>query len=390
MYNDFLDYLNGEYKGISQIRNRFPDEVNNIIKFNEKFKITNWGQMLFNYVNNITELPKCICGNTLKYDKFSKGYIKYCSRKCVNNDIVNLIKKKKLTCLKRYGVEHHSQLPEVKEKRKQTCLKKFGTTTNLLCEDTKNKIKETTLKKFGCEHNSQSNIIKEKKKQTCLKKFGVEYNLQSSDTKEKTKKTNLLKYGVENCSLNEDVIKKRKQTCLERYGVENPNSLLEIKEKMKETFLKKYGVEHPSQVKEISEKIMNTTIERYGEIWKKRVPSYNANSIIYLDMISEKLGIKIQHALNGGEKKFVRYWVDGYIEKYNICIEWDEINHNKTKERERDLNRENFLRKKHNCHIIRIKEKEFLKDVDNQINIICEKINDIIKIQNKSTINIMA
>ena len=52
-------------------------------------------------------------------------------------------------------------------------------------------------------------------------------------------------------------------------------------------------------------------IERYGELWLKHTPTYNANSIIYLDLLSEKLGIKIQHALNGGEKKFIKYWVDG-------------------------------------------------------------------------------
>jgi hypothetical protein len=134
--------------------------------------------------------------------------------------------------------------------------------------------------------------------------------------------------------------------------------------------------------KKYSEKAKNTMIERYGELWLKHAPKYNANSIIYLDIISEKLGLPIQHALNGGEKKFIRYWVDGYIEKYNICIEWDEISHNETKQKERDLIRENFLKEKHNCHIIRINEKEFLKDIDNQINIVCNKINNIINLIN--------
>ena len=412
MDNNFLNFLDGGYKGISQIRNSFPSEVNNIIEFNKNFKITNWGQMLFNYINNISEPPKCKCGNVVKFIKFNRGYPISCSLKCKgsNEDTKNRIKqsflkkygvenplqspkiqeKRKKIFFEKHGVEHQSQLAEVKEKKKQTYLKKFGTTTNLLCEDTKNKIRQTNLKKFGVEHNSQSAEIKEKKKQTNLKRCGVEYNFQSSDFKEKSKQTCLEKYGCECSSKNKDVKKKSKQTCLKKYNVDSYSKTKEFKDKVKKTNLKRFGVEYPSQNKKIGEKILQTTIERYGEIWKKQVPSYNAKSIAYLDLLSEKLGMKIQHALNGGEKKFTRYWVDGYISEYNICIEWDEINHNKIKRKEKDIIREQFLKENFGCYIIRIKEKEFLNDINNQINITCEKIKDIIGIINESTINTMA
>jgi len=90
------------------------------------------------------------------------------------------------------------------------------------------------------------------------------------------------------------------------------------------------------------------------------------------------IGLPIQHALNGGEKKFVKYFIDGYIEKYNICIEWDEIGHNQTKRKERDLIREEFIKDKFDCNFIRINEKEFLNDIDNQLKIIVDKIKEII------------
>jgi len=57
----------------------------------------------------------------------------------------------------------------------------------------------------------------------------------------------------------------------------------------------------------------------------------------------------------------------GYIEEYNICIEWDEKYHRKTKHKKSDMIREKYLTEIHNCHIIRINELDFLKDVDNQI-----------------------
>lgn len=88
------------------------------------------------------------------------------------------------------------------------------------------------------------------------------------------------------------------------------------------------------------------------------------------------MNIPIQHAVNGGEKKFQKYWVDGYIEQYNICIEWDEKCHNKQKEK--DLIREKFLIEKHNCKIIRINEKEFLEDVEIGIEKILNEINILI------------
>ena len=234
MNNNFLNFLDGGYKGISQIRNSFPNEVNNIIEFNKNFKITNWGQMLFNYINNISEPPKCKCGNVVKFIKFNRGYPISCSLKCKgsNEDTKNRIKqsflkkygvenplqspkiqeKRKKIFFEKHGVEHQSQLAEVKEKKKQTYLKKFGTTTNLLCEDTKNKIRQTNLKKFGVEHNSQSAEIKEKKKQTNLKRCGVEYNFQSSDFKEKSKQTCLEKYGVEHTSLSKEIRNKQLKT----------------------------------------------------------------------------------------------------------------------------------------------------------------------------------
>jgi very-short-patch-repair endonuclease len=115
-----------------------------------------------------------------------------------------------------------------------------------------------------------------------------------------------------------------------------------------------------------------------GEIWLKHAPKYNPNPIIYLDMISELIGILIQHALNGGEKKFVRYWVDGYIEKYNICIEWDEKHHNSKKVMEYDKKRDLFLTEKFGCNIIRIKEKDFLNNVVDEGFKVIIKINEII------------
>ena len=179
-------------------------------------------------------------------------------------------------------------------------------------------------------------------------------------------------YGVGNPSQHHSVISKIKKTKLDRYGDENYNNIIQIKK----TLFERYGVENPTQHKVFIDKAINTIIEKYGEVWFKHAPRYNVNSILFLDIIGEKLGLHIQHALNGGEKKFVRYWVDGYIEKYNICIEWDEKKHNTTKQKEKDLIKSLFLEDNFKCHIIRINENEFIKNIENGINEIIEKIKN--------------
>jgi hypothetical protein len=322
---------------------------------------------------------KCdICGNEkiLSYKTYNKniksgGYYG-CSDKCSIDKYNN-------TNLLRYGVKRPTDSKEILEKTRQTCLKKYGVNCTLQSENVKIKVIKTTIKNFGTNHHTQSPKFQEMVKKNSLEKYGVESFLTTEEFKNKTKQTCLERYGVENPLESELIKEKIKKTCLEKYGYENPLESELIKEKIKKSNLEKYGFEFSHQNKKVSEKTTNTMIERYGEIWLKHCPTYNANSIIYLDMISEKLNIPIQHALNGGEKKFIRYWIDGYIEKYNICIEWDEKYHKYKKFNKKDNIRESFLKENFNCQIIRINQKEFLKDVDNEISLVCNKINNFIK-----------
>lgn len=210
------------------------------------------------------------------------------------------------------------------------------------------------------------------------KSHGNQFACSTKCAKIKREKTIVEKYGVVNGFQNEEIKRKSKNTCLIRFGFEYAQQSKEIKNRSKQTNLVRYGFETPAKNKQVIEKGINRMIERYGEIWLKYAPKYNSNSIIYLDMISEKLGIPIQHALNVGEKKFVKYWVDGYIEKYNICIEWDERHHKSKKCHDKDNKKEIFLKEKFGCHIIRIEEQAFLKNIDNRIGVVIGSINDII------------
>jgi len=208
--------------------------------------------------------------------------------------------------------------------------------------------------------------------------LGNEFACSTTCAKVKREKTNLKKFGVTNCFQSEAMKKKCKETCLKNCGFEYSQQSKEIRDRTHETNLKLYGFKNPAKNEIIKSRSIKKQIEKYGELWLKHIPKYNPNSIIYIDMISEKLGMPIQHALNGGEKKFTRYWVDGYIKEYNICIEWDEKHHFSKKQIEHDRIRDEFLRNECKCLIFRINERLFLKDINNQLIFTIDKINNII------------
>ena len=317
------------------IKKYFPSQYSEILKHSSKFeKELIWLEKLYLYINSINEIPVCkVCKNPVSFINLKRGYRGCCSIKCLNR-----------------------------------------------CEDKKIKTIKTNLEKYGCENPMQNSVVRKKGEFTNIIKYGDKYPANNVNVKLKMKTTNLKKYGCENPSQFSEFKIKRKKTFLKNYGVEHVLQNNDIYNKLKKTNLIRYGVEFSQQNTVIQEKTINTMIERYGELWLKHIPSYNANSIIYLDTISEILNLPIQHALNGGEKKFVKYWVDGYIEKYNICIEWDEKHHNSTKQKEKDIVREQYLKDNFNCNIIRINEMNFMKDIETGICDICGLINNMIKL----------
>ena len=354
-----------------------------------------------NITSNTNITVKCdVCSNVkhLKYYQYLKnikngGYYG-CTRKCSNDKAIKtnlekygcehplqfekFMKKSIETNIKKFGVVHHLKLKSQMEKLKQTNVERYGVECILQNDNIIKKYREKNIKNFGVEFASQNKEIKEKVKQSNIAKFGVEYCSQSPEIQIKTANTNMERYGCKNPLQNHEISEKTKKTNMRKYGCENPSQNLDVKNKRKNTLISRYGFEHISLVKEFTDKALKSIIDKYGEIWAKHVPRYNPNSIIYLDMISEKLNTPIQHALNGGEKKFIKYWADGYITEYNICLEWDEEHHKNTKSIINDTKKEIFLKENFNCNIIRINEKEFLKDIDSQIEIVCNNINNII------------
>jgi hypothetical protein len=89
---------------------------------------------------------------------------------------------------------------KVQQKKRLTCLKKYGVDNVNKLSSTRSKIDRTNLKKYGSKFPTQTDAIKNRTKQTCLKKYGVESHNQVESVKVTKQKVCLEKYGVDNVS----------------------------------------------------------------------------------------------------------------------------------------------------------------------------------------------
>lgn len=70
---------------------------------------------------------------------------------------------------------------------------------------------------------------------------------------------------------------------------------------------------------------------------------FNIKACNFIDRINIKYGWNLQHAMNGGEYFFFGYSLDGYDEKRNIIVEYDEPKHEYPYMKKKDLRRQSTL-----------------------------------------------
>lgn len=206
----------------SHIKLTFPD-IYDEIKIHNEYYFSNqqlhWKTKVFNYINNIFEIPKCKnnnCNNHVNFSLNDNRYYLYCSKQCVNNseDVQNNRVK---TNIIRYGFDNPMKNKTISNKSVISFKMKCDNDKDFL-NNLNNKRQKTNLINFGVNHPSKSKIIRDK-----------------------TKKTNNEKYGKECNLLNEDIIINIKETNINKYGFSNPMKNLEIKNKLNNTCIIKYG-----------------------------------------------------------------------------------------------------------------------------------------------------
>jgi len=219
MKNKLIDLINKNVFSEKYIKKNYKGLYNEILIYNKEISTSNWKEMVYNYVNNISILPTCECGEKLSLINVRLGYRKFCSKSCSNKS--SLIKEKKKQknrekygvdhpmkdnkyrenynskILEKYGVSNISQSQEIKNKKTNTLIENYGVTHQLKSNEIKNKIVDSNLRNWGVDNVSKSKIVSNTKKDTMQKKWGVDYGFESDIIKDRIKKTINEKYGVD-------------------------------------------------------------------------------------------------------------------------------------------------------------------------------------------------
>lgn len=254
-----------------------------------------------------------------------------CPKNCrfLEKKLSNKIKIKKSN-LKKYGVEHTSQLENFKEKVSQPQSKEnIEKRSKAIKEVYKNKKQEikskkikNSIEKYGVEHPSKLNSVKDKFKQTCLKKYGCEHHSQNETVKNKTKKSHLTKYNGYFIASSQG-IKKKQETCLRKYGKIHYNKTEEGKLKLRKSSIKngRAIVVGGKTLTEIAKekRCSPSTIHQNYKIIGKDIVIFNKRHSLIESRIKKYLqSINIDFLHN---KKFGEYFPDFRLK--NIIIECD-------------------------------------------------------------------
>ena len=256
-----IEYVIANSKNILwDIKNNYPLFYEYLMS--EYPKSLQFSERLYWYYHGIKEHPTCNCGKDTKYINFRKGYTKYCSPTCANNDPAKISKanqtnvnryggtgnaskdlqsKAKKTCLERYGVEYYTQTKEYIDAAKQTNLIKYGSEWGLQNPEVIRKANNTYSETYGG-RGGASSIIRKRMEDTCEEKYGTKHAMESPEIRSRLEKTNE-----------------------ERLGVKCPFQSNGIKDKSKHTMLSKYGVAHALENQDLKNMALESRQRNYME-----------------------------------------------------------------------------------------------------------------------------
>jgi hypothetical protein len=113
---------------------------------------------------------------------------------------------------------------------------------------------------------------------------------------------------------------------LGKIGGLNPAKRLDVRKKISESQLKNKRTISDETRRKLSIKAKESILKRI-EKFGKICPNFNSYACSYFDKLNEQNNWNLQHALNGGEKRILCYFLDAYDVEKNIVIEYDEPHH---------------------------------------------------------------
>ena len=154
--------------------------------------------------NNMYDIPKCKCGDNLRFINVVDGYVELCG-KCVKQQRKDNSKAAKLI----QQQQKHAPICEL-ESCNNSVSKKSNGTWGMHCSTkckgihnslkSRDKAKATMMENYGVEHALQSEAIIGKMKESNIEKYGVSNQMLRYEIQDKIRHTNMVRYGVDNIS----------------------------------------------------------------------------------------------------------------------------------------------------------------------------------------------
>lgn len=239
-------------KYLELVKSSVPNEIENI------------SEMVYYFVNDIKDLLLCDCGKQRKFIGFKNGHRSTCGDKGC------FIKKRKETCLDKYGVDNPKKSKDILENEKKNILERWGGKHYMFSTEVRDKFNSTMLSSYGVEWAQQSKEISEKSKKT----------FNQNPNKESIINNRFLK--IKSKSFEEKVLiaNKRKTTISDKWGsLENYYNY--FNSEVNKTSFEKYGVKHHFLNEDISRK----KVESYKNTIKNKIISILPSNIEYVDRL---------------------------------------------------------------------------------------------------------
>ena len=284
--NEIYEIIKEKSKNIGSLCSYLNNPINieylNIINSNIPDIDLSLSEKIWYFINNISDIQRCNCGDKLSFIGFKNGYRKSCGKKeC-------FVKNRRQTCIETYGVDNPKKSAIIIEKEKKGILEKYNGKHYMLDSKIIEKFKNTMISNHGVEWAQQSKTINNKSKQS----FNDNPN-------------------------REDIIQRRKYTLVNK----TDNEKKDINKKKVKSIVEKFG-SYNNFVKYRSLKIEESSLYKFGEthhfksidIINKRVESYARN-------ITNKIISKLPKSLEYIDRKYNTNSTDSYIElKCNNCL----------------------------------------------------------------------
>lgn len=167
------------------------------------------------YFNNLSE-DVSFCNRSNKAKRLvsmSNGFLSFCGNQstCICNkenstnkrelktakDKEQIQEKRKLTNIKKYGVDNPSKLESIKDKAANTCYSRYGTKSPTQSKEIFDKVKQSMKNRWGVEYCQQHQLLKNKAEDTWIKERGVSRPAKDKTVIKKMKDTMIKKYGVD-------------------------------------------------------------------------------------------------------------------------------------------------------------------------------------------------